>query len=181
MNDTPIQSEITDEKVNDAQMSEQQSVMSEQTEDQRLIEELENKTKEWENLAKRYAADLKNLANQHSLDLQQTRKITKKISLSPVLEFLNTLHLAFSFSPETEDEKVIKFINTLKTSYEKVITDLDTQGYNIIQPNTGESFDPESMNALNQNESNEHPNVKHTVSMGCKIDGVVVTPAMVMI
>ena len=146
-----------------------------------IIAQLETSVKEWENTAKRYAADLKNQANQHSLDLQQTRKAIKKITLAPLLDFLNTLNLAFSFAPETQDEKVLAFISTLNTSFTKVKIDLAAQGYEIIQPNPGDEFDPIMMNALNQHDEDNHPTVKHIVSLGCKIDNVVITPSMVML
>ncbi len=145
------------------------------------IIQLEESVKEWENTAKRYAADLKNQANQHSLDLQQTRKTIKKITLGPVLDFLNTLNLAFSFAPDTQDEKVLAFISTLSTSFTKIKSDLATQGYEVIQPNIGDEFDPIMMNALNQHNEDNHPTVKHIVSLGCKIDNVVITPSMVML
>jgi molecular chaperone GrpE (heat shock protein) len=177
LSDTQNSNPVSDEIETQSDVTEVSVDSIPQTFDETLLDQI----KEWENTAKRYAADLKNQANQHTLDILQTRKNTKKVALYPVLEFLNTLNLAFAFTPATEDEKVLKFISTLRNSFEKIKNDLKAQGYEIIEPKIGDNFDPETMNALNQHDSEDHPTVKHIVSLGCKIDGVVVTPAMAMI
>jgi molecular chaperone GrpE len=139
-----------------------------------------NEVEEWKNKSLRLAADLQNLSKQHDLDTAQVKKSVKKQTISAVLTFLNTLNLAFSYIPQTEDQKVLSFIQTLKTSFEKVKTDLQGIGIEILIPEVGEEFDASFMTLLNSTEDDTAA-VKQVVSIGLKIDGQLIQPASVMV
>ena len=68
---------------------------------------------DWKNRTARIAADLQNITKQHDLDIQHAKKSAKKSALTTIVTFINTLNLAFSFAPKTEDDSVNKFILTL--------------------------------------------------------------------
>jgi molecular chaperone GrpE (heat shock protein) len=137
------------------------------------IAELKNK-----NL--RLYADMDNLHKQHSIDLDRYKKIGKRAVLDPLVGFLSTLHIAFSYAPETDDEKVIAYISTLKSSFEKLKKELADIGIELVVPTKEQSFDAETMRSLNGTDD-EHATVKNVVSIGLRVDGQLTTPATVMV
>ena len=144
---------------------------------------LQAELEDWKQKSLRLAADLQNLNKQHDLDIQQAKKTAKKSILVPALTFINTLNLAFTFEPQTEDEKITKFIGTLKSSLQKVIEDFKLHGVEVIVPEPGDEFNAEFMNILNPDNANleEGVVIKQVVSCGLKVDNQLVQPASVMI
>jgi molecular chaperone GrpE len=138
---------------------------------------------DWKNKSFRISADLQNFQKQSELDLNQAKKVAKKAILQNILPFLNTLNISFSYIPTTEDPKVVAFNNTLKGSFEKLISELKNANIDIITAQTGELFNPDFMNILNSDfESNdEKPTVKQVVSVGLKIDGQLIQPLSVIV
>ena len=148
---------------------------------QTKINSLELEVDDWKSKSLRIAADLQNLQKQHELDSVGIRKRVKKDVINPVISFVNTLNLAFAFSPETQDEKVLKFVKTLKFSFETLLKDLNSQNIKIIIPEIGTDFDAETMTALNVPEDNETAKVKQIVSVGVEIDKQLIQPVSVII
>ncbi len=142
-------------------------------------------TDDWKIRTSRLAADLQNMSKQLELDIIQAKKSSKKNSILTTLDFLNTLNLAFLYLPQTEDESILKFFNTLKFSFTKLIEDLKSVGIEIIIPATGEVFNPEYMSILNPEKAQEYENsdilVDKVVSCGLKIDDQVVRPSNILI
>jgi molecular chaperone GrpE (heat shock protein) len=136
---------------------------------------------DWKSHSTRLAADIQNLGKQQQFDISTAKKSAKKKTIAAVLNFLNTLNLAFSFAPQSSDSNIQKFVDTLKTSFEKVVADLKIEGIEIITPNIGDAFDPSYMSVLNGDSNVENPVVKQVVSLGLKIDDTLVQPAAVMI
>ena len=143
---------------------------------------LETDLNSWKERALRVSAEMANLQKQHELDLGGVKKSGKKAVSTQLITFLNTLNLAFSFAPSSEDQKIQTFITTLKTSFDRVITDLKTAGVEIILPKPGDEFSAETMSALDvaQN-SEENPKVSRIAGVGYKIDGQLVQPASVLL
>ena len=90
------------------------------------------------------------------------------------------MHLAFVHTPEG-DEKVTKFVDTLKASFNQLIRDLEKEGVEIIIPKIGDSFDPNIMYSLNSAEEMDDLEIKQVVGLGIKIDEQVVQSATVMV
>ena len=132
----------------------------------------------WEYIAKKATADLQNVLTQHNIDLANRTKVGKKSVALGVLPFLNTLRLAFTYLPPDLDSKTDKFVNTLKSSFEKVIGDLSLQNITIIAPQVGDDFDSAQMSALSA--TNDEHKVTQIVELGMIIDGQIVRPASVM-
>lgn len=141
--------------------------------------ELEN----WQNQATRYAAEIQNQAKQFEFDLATAKKSSKKSIITLVIGFLNTLNLAFTYTPKTDDATVQKFVNTLRFSFDQMISDFKVSGVEIVIPKIDEDFNAETMSILNSDAVNEdeHPKVKQVVSLGLKIDDQLVQPAAVMV
>jgi molecular chaperone GrpE len=148
---------------------------------QQTVELREKEIKETQDKLMRLGADMQNLIKQNELEIAQAKKSAKKHLVLSLLTFLNTLHLAFSFTPTTEDEKVHKFIQTLETSFNQVIQDLKVQSIEVLVPEIGQDFDPQFMTALNPHDSEEHPKVKNIVGLGLKVDGQLMQAASVML
>lgn len=152
---------------------------------QNEINNLKSKNEEMTNRIFRMAADAQNAIKQEEITLGQTRKQTKKSTLNLILPFLDTLYLSFAFVPETDDEKMQKFIQTLQNSFEKLISDLNLNGIELIIPKENDMFDPQTMMPLNSPNAQEEitkENIQITrmVSLGVKIDGQVVRSASIM-
>lgn len=154
---------------------------------QKQIIELKKNNEEMTNRAFRMAADAQNASKQEEINLAQARKQTKKSIVNLIMPFLDALYLSFDFVPETSDEKIQKFVQTLRTSFEKMINDLKLSGIELIIPLPGDDFDPQIMMPLNPPEENENSSnsqevkIKKVVSLGLKIDGQVVRSSYVML
>lgn len=145
-----------------------------------LNEKLEKKAEELENKNLRLHADIDNIQKQNSLDLIRYKKMGKESVLNPLLNFVSTLHIAFNYAPKTEDEAMQKYVQTLQSSFEKLKKELLEINIEIIEPKVGEKFDPNTMRSLNET-GNDTANVANVVSLGLKVDGVLSSPATVLI
>lgn len=142
--------------------------------------QLKAELEDWKNRALRMAADIQNLQNQTQQDQNIVRKNTKKNLINSLVPFLNTLNLAFSYMPATDDIKVQKFVNALQGSFNSLTPELVKHGVEVILPVIGDAFDPISMTALNQS-ADANLAVKQVVGIGIRIDGQLTTPATVMV
>jgi molecular chaperone GrpE (heat shock protein) len=137
---------------------------------------------DWKSKSLRFAADLQNAVRQNEIDIATSKKNAKKNTLLSVIPFLNTLNIAFSYIPSTEDAKVITFINTLKSSFEKVINDLQLENVHLLVCKPGALFNPETMTILNSDISVDNEvKVKQVVSIGLKIDNQLIQPISVIV
>lgn len=144
---------------------------------------LEAEKEDWKSKSIRYAADLQNAFRQNELDVATGRKNSKKQTILSIVPFLNTLNIAFNYIPPTEDPKIMTFISTLKTSFEKVIKDLAATGIEILTTQSGSVFDPEIMTILNSDITSDsgEVKVKQVVSIGLKIDNQLIQPISVIV
>jgi len=71
---------------------------------------------DWKEKSGRIYAEMQAITKQHDLEIAQSKKSAKKNIASGLLDFLNTLQISFSFMPQTDDEKVNKFTQTLNLS-----------------------------------------------------------------
>ena len=138
-------------------------------------------SKDWQNKAFRYVADLDNSRKQQELDNIQSRKNTKKIVTKPILEFINNQYLVLSFFKTIEDPQIKKSISTLNISFSKLILDLQMQSIEVLIPQVDDEFNPEFMQALNSPEETSDAKVQNIVSLGLRIDNQIIQPTMVMI
>jgi molecular chaperone GrpE len=137
---------------------------------------------DWKNKSIRISADLQNFQKQSELDQLQAKKIAKKSIVKNILPFLNTLNISFSYIPPSDDPKVITFTNTLKVSFEKLITELKQNNIDIITAQIGDEFNPDFMAILNSdfNSEDQIATVKQVVSVGLKIDGQLIQPLSII-
>lgn len=141
-------------------------------------EELEKKYQEQQSKILRLHADIDNLHKQYSLEVSQAKKSGKKLLITPVIDLLNTINLSFAFVPLDADEAFKKFVESLRSSLLKAQGDLESIGVSLVVPAIDDDFDPNTMQALN---SSDDAKVKQVVSIGYKVDGVLIAPAVVMI
>jgi molecular chaperone GrpE len=134
---------------------------------------------DWKNKALRAIADMENSKKQQELDAIQTKKNVKKNLAKPILDFLNNQFLIITYLKDITDQKALTSLETLKISFDKLVTDLKSQGIEVIIPKIGEEFNPEFMQGLNTTENSE-AKVENIVSLGLKIDTQVINPAMIM-
>ncbi len=152
---------------------EKENLINEKTEREQNLEEQKTKI---DTLLR----ELSFLQKQNELDVATAQKKAKKNLAENILDFLNTLHISFTYLPETEDEKIQKFLTTLSGSYNKLRNDLQNANLQIIIPKEGDEFNAESMQLLENISGEDHPKVKHVVSIGLKIDEQLVKPAVVI-
>jgi molecular chaperone GrpE len=138
----------------------------------------QSKADEYYNQMLRIAADADNERKQNSIDLNNARKNTKKSVLKTMLPFLTAINLSFAFAPKNDE--TVKFISQLTGSLDKITSDLKSIDVELLIPANGVAFDPITMQALNNSESDK-PVVKSLASVGCIIDSQVVQPASVII
>ncbi len=134
---------------------------------------------DWKNKALRAIADMENSKKQQELEAIQTKKSVKKAIAKPILDFLNNQFLVLTYLKEITDQKALTSLETIRISFDKLVTDLKNQGIEVIIPKVGDEFNPEIMQGLNTTE-NEEAKVEHIVSLGLRIDTQVISPAMIM-
>jgi len=133
-------------------------------------------------IAQRTVADSQNMARQHQLDLQSNQKKLKKSVASQILHVINTLYLAFQYSPQTDDQKVIAYLETIKNSFEKSLEDLKIVGIEIMIAHKNDLIDLAEMNIINTPlDTQTELKVAQVVSLGLRIDNQVVQPVTVMV
>ena len=135
---------------------------------------------DWKNKALRAVADMANSKKQQELESIQVKKSIKKSLSKPILDFLNNQYLIITYLKDITDQKALTSLETLKISFDKLVTDLKNQGIEIIIPKIGDEFNPEIMQGLNTTE-NEEAKVENIVSLGLRIDAQVISPAMIML
>jgi molecular chaperone GrpE len=140
----------------------------------------EDESKDWQNKAFRYVADLENYKKHQELELAQTKKNTKKITVKPLLEFLNNQYLSLNFIKDITDEKAQKAFAAFNSSFEKIIVEYKLHGVELILPVVGDKFDPVTMQALAPTED-EEAIIKHIVSLGLRVDNQLIQPVMVVL
>jgi molecular chaperone GrpE (heat shock protein) len=143
------------------------------------LDNINNRIKELEDKNLRLRADIQNLHTQSALDAGRARTSAKKIALEPVVQFLSTMSLAFQHAPKTESDQTTKFVDALKSSYERLIRELEAINITIIVPKAGDEYDPVTMQALSA--TDENSTVKHIVKLGLKVEDTVAYPAIVML
>lgn len=149
------------------------------------LNSMKESVSDWQSKAVRLSADLQNVQKQNELDISQAKKSSKKNTIISIMEFLNTLNISFNYIPASDDEKVVSFIQTLKGSYDKVIGELKAHGIDILTVDPGDQFDPNFMNILNTQITDQQEEVANevvqVVGLGLKIDGQLIQPASVII
>lgn len=141
----------------------------------------EEESKDWQNKAFRYVADLENYKKHQELELAQAKKNTKKNAIKPLLEFLNNQYLSLNFIKDITDEKSLKAFAAFNSSFEKIIVEYKLQGVDLILPQIDDNFDPVTMQALTPPADAEAATIKHVVSLGLKIDNQLIQPVMVVL
>jgi molecular chaperone GrpE len=140
----------------------------------------EEESKDWQNKAFRYVADLENYKKHQELELAQAKKNTKKNTVKPLLEFLNNQYLSLNFIKDITDEKAQKAFAAFHSSFEKIIVEYKLHGVELILPVVGDKFDPVTMQALAPTED-EEATIKHIVSLGLRVDNQLIQPVMVVL
>lgn len=160
-----------------------QKLQTELAQKEAQIQALQAEIDKQKNDILRLLADIDNLHKQSDIDQKRASKYGRTQIVNCILNFLNTLYLAFKFKPETQEEAVKKFIETLNLSFKQVLAELETNGVTILIPEIGSLFDPKHMVAVNSTEQVDGLDirVKQVVSLGYSIDGQLVKAASVLI
>jgi molecular chaperone GrpE (heat shock protein) len=135
----------------------------------------------WQRKTQEALVDLRNVQNHHDLESQQIVKKTKKSVIQNVFAFCNNLLLAFQHLPAEQDPALQSFVQTLRTSFDQLIAELQKQDVEIVVPQEGDEVDVSYMSVLNATGSEEDPVVARVISAGLKIEGQLVQPASVMV
>jgi molecular chaperone GrpE len=115
---------------------------------------------------------------------QDERKLRKQIITTAILPLLDHLKLATDYAPKTDDEKLQKYIQSVENILKNSIQDIQKVGAIIIIPEIGQSFDQNTMEAIQALPSDgQMPAhcVISVVSFGLQIENIVIQPARVII
>ena len=147
--------------------------------EQELLQEIE--TLKAKNL--RLLADIQNLLRQNQIDIERAKKTLKTEIALAMVDFVTSMHLAFTYLPDNLDEKTRNFIRQLQLSLESSIKNLQSLNIELLIPKVGEPFNSEYMNAVNTptDEASNLPAIKSVVTVGLKVDGQLVKPAQVLL
>jgi len=147
--------------------------------EQELLQEIE--TLKAKNL--RLLADIQNLLRQNQIDIERAKKTLKTEIALAMVDFVTSMHLAFTYLPDNLDNKTRDFIRQLQLSLESSIKNLQSLNIELLIPKVGEPFNSEYMNAVNTptDEASNLPAIKSVVTVGLKVDGQLVKPVQVLL
>jgi molecular chaperone GrpE (heat shock protein) len=147
--------------------------------EQELLQEIE--TLKAKNL--RLLADIQNLLRQNQIDIERAKKTLKTEIALAMVDFVTSMHLAFTYLPDNLDDKTRDFIRQLQLSLESSIKNLQSLNIELLIPKVGEPFNSEYMNAVNTptDEASNLPAIKSVVTVGLKVDGQLVKPVQVLL
>lgn len=144
--------------------------------EKRLLDEVAH----WKNEYYRVYADMENLRKRVEAEHRQALKYRVEGFISDLLPILDGFHMALQHEPSSVEMK--NFLTGFEFIYRNLVSVLENEGVQEINPSLECEFNPDSMQAVETVIDNEHPNVvKKVVTKGYKLHDRLIRPAMVVV
>lgn len=182
------QTDLEEKKVNEEENTSKEDVKEEKEENKALkeivrlskkLEESKTKEADWKNKYYQAYADLdntrKNLAKDHEVAL----KYRAMGFIEKLLPALDSFEMAFKVKPQ--DEKIknyTKGFEMILSQFEKALAD---EGVSVINPQQGDVFDHNTMQAIATEEGEKDGLIKAVYLKGYFLKDRIVRPAMVIV
>jgi molecular chaperone GrpE len=132
---------------------------------------------DWQDVAKRAMADLDNYKKQAEKDKFEMLNIMKAGSLVKFMEVYDDLERALEY---VEDAKAKEGVELVRDKFKSM---LESEGMEALHVETGDAFDPMTMEAVSyeENEKVQDNNVIEMVETGLKYKDRIIKPAKVRV
>ncbi|MGP1414009.1 MAG: nucleotide exchange factor GrpE [Bacillales bacterium] len=143
------------------------------------IKELKNNVEHWKNEYYKCFADMANLRKNIEKDQVNVYKYRIEGFVSNLLTVLDSFNFAFKNEAKTEEMK--NYLIGFNFIYKQLIQILKDEGVSEINPNIGDKFNENDMQAVDVVDS-EEDNTIHAVNLkGYKLHDRLIRPAMVVV
>jgi molecular chaperone GrpE len=175
--DEQTQPELESEEVNNESISESEEVL---TDEQKKINELEQKLEETTNRMLRAQADFDNFRRRVTLDREAAEKYRSQSLVNDLLPVVDNLERAMAV--EANDDSVNSLIQGMEMVYRQFKDALTKEGVEEIEAQ-GIEFDPNLHQAVMQVEESDYDSnvVVEVLQKGYKLKDRVIRPAMVKV
>lgn len=156
----------------------------EKTEDKPLtLEEQLEKAKadveHWKNEYFRAYADTKNLRSSLEADHKNAIKYRAEGFIEELLPVLDSFHVVLSNEPD--DPKLRNYLTGFQFIYQNLVRVLEGEGVSEIAPKEGDTFDPNTMSAMDTVEEEPVDIIKKVNAKGYKLHDRLIRPAVVTV
>ena len=162
----------------DVPSSEQNSVDEEELSGDEALAVALLEVEKFRDLALRAEAEIQNLQRRTARDVENAHKFGVEKFVQNMLPVVDSLEKAI----ESTGDNVDAIAEGLRLCHKLMVDTLNKEGVEIIDP-VGEPFDPNEHQAMSmvENPDMEPNSVMAVVQKGCKLNGRLVRPAMVMV
>ena len=136
----------------------------------------------FKDLALRAEAEMQNLQRRTARDVENAHKFGVEKFVQNLLPVVDSLEKAIEVTEQASGDNVEAIAEGMRLCHKLMVDTLIKEGVEIVDP-AGEPFDPNEHQAMSMVESADmEPNsVLAVVQKGCKLNGRLVRPAMVMV
>jgi len=137
-----------------------------------------SEVEKFKDLALRAEAEMQNLQRRTARDVENAHKFGVEKFVQNMLPVLDSLEKAI----EATDDKVDSIAEGVRLCHKLMVDTLAKEGVEILDP-IGEPFDPNEHQGMSivENPDMEPNSVFAVVQKGCKLNGRLIRPAMVMV
>ncbi len=136
----------------------------------------------FKDMALRAEAEMQNLQRRTARDVENAHKFGVEKFVQNLLPVVDSLEKAIEATDQASGDNVDAIAEGMRLCHKLMVDTLTKEGVEIVDP-VGEPFDPNEHQAMSmvENADMEPNSVLAVVQKGCKLNGRLVRPAMVMV
>jgi molecular chaperone GrpE len=141
-----------------------------------------SEVEKFKDLALRAEAEMQNLQRRAARDVENAHKFGVEKFVQSILPVVDSLEKAMEATEQATGDNVDAISEGVRLCHKLMVDTLTKEGVEIIDP-VGEPFDPNEHQAMSmvENPDMEPNSVFAVVQKGCRLNGRLVRPAMVMV
>jgi molecular chaperone GrpE len=141
-----------------------------------------SEVEKFKDLALRAEAEMQNLHRRAARDVENAHKFGSEKFVQSMLPVVDSLEKAMEAAEQETGDNVDSISEGVRLCHKLLVDTLTKEGVEIIDP-VGEPFDPNEHQAMSmvENPDMEPNSVFAVVQKGCRLNGRLVRPAMVMV
>ena len=134
----------------------------------------------WKNEYYRCYADMANLRKEIERDHKEAIKYRLEGFVDKIINVLDSFDMAFRVEPTNKE--TANYLSGFKYVHNSLLTILEEEGIQILDPKIGQKFDENTMHAVDTVESDSEEDTIHEVTIkGYKLHDHLIRPAMVIV
>lgn len=144
------------------------------------IKKLQEEAKKWENKYYLAFADMQNLRKNLERDHSSAMQYRSEGFVEKLLPIIDAFNMALQTKPE--DPALQNYLKGFEYIYKNFLKAIESEGAVEIHPNIGDKFDPNTMDAVDTEETTGKEDlITRVYSVGLKLHDRIIRPAMVTV